>query len=134
LPSEPYLFGVWEGEMSVIEERADGDPATPPFQGERFPFRVDIKNTNLIFYFRGQDGWLPIGDGSDLRLNQAGRSAIVVAALPAGELTETWMLNLVRWDEATLLVYLSRLLSRDGANSQPPVSFGAIGQMTRLEE
>jgi hypothetical protein len=131
LPSQPFLTGIWEGTMTVVEDKGQGSPMLPPFQGEQFPFRLDIRNTNLVFYFRTQDGWTGIGEGSDLRLNQEGRSAVVVASLPAGELAETWMINVARWDEQSITVYLSRVTSADGKNAQRPASFAAIGQMTR---
>lgn len=133
LPSQPFLTGIWEGTMSVIEDR-DGGPAVPPFQGEQFPFRLDIRNTNLVFYFRTQDGWTGIGEGSDLRLNQEGRSAIVVASLPAGDRSETWMLNVTRWDEQNIIVHLSRVTSADEKAGQAPQSFSALGQMQRVTQ
>lgn len=134
LPSQPFLTGIWEGTMAVIEERGDGPPKVPPFQGEQFPFRLDIRNTNLVFYFRTQDGWTGIGEGSDLRLNQEGRSAIVVASLPAGERSETWMLNVTRWDEENIIVHLSRVTSADEKAGQPPQTFSALGQMQRVRQ
>lgn len=134
LPSQPFLTGIWEGTMTVIEDKGQGSPMLPPFQGEQFPFRLDIRNTNLVFYFRAQDGWTGIGENSDLRLNQEGRSAIVVASLPAGELTETWMINVMRWDEQNITVYLSRVTSADQKGGQPPQSFAALGQMQRVKQ
>jgi hypothetical protein len=133
LPSQPYLFGVWEGVMTVVPQGDGGDPVVPPFEGEQFSFRLDIRDTNLVMLFPdGQGGWVGIGEGADLRLNQAGRSAIVVAAMSADEPTETWMLNLTRWDEETLAVYLSQLVSPDDANGQPARPFKAFAQMRRI--
>lgn len=132
LPSQPFLTGVWEGVMTVVLERGDNPPMQPPFQGEQFRFRLDIKNTNLVFYFRDQDRWVGIGEGRDLRLNQEDRSAIVVASLPAGDLTETWMLNVMRWDEENITVHLSRVTSADAKTAQRPASFGALGQLKRV--
>lgn len=134
LPSQPFLTGIWEGTMTVVEDKGQGSPALPPFQGEQFPFRLDIRNTNLVFYFRTQNGWTGIGEGSDLRLNQDGRSAIVVASLPAGELSETWMINVARWNEESITVYLSRVTSADEKAGRPPQSFAAIGQMQRVKQ
>jgi hypothetical protein len=131
-PSQPFLFGIWEGTMTVIDDAPEGSAAVPPFQGEQFPFRLDIRNTNLVMYFRTQDGWTGIGEGADLRLNQEGRSAIVVAQIPAGDLTETWMLNIARWDEENIAVHLSRITSADKGGSPPPASFTAFGQMKRV--
>lgn len=56
----------------------------------------------------------------------------MVAQLPAGELTETWMLNVTRWDEETIVVYLSQVTSADRKGSEPARSFGALGQMMRV--
>lgn len=134
LPSQPFLTGIWEGTMTVVEDKGQESTMLPPFQGEQFPFRLDIRNSNLVFFFRTQDGWTGIGEGSDLRLNQEGRSAIVVASLPAGELSETWMINVARWNEESITVYLSRVTSADEKAGQPPQSFAAIGQMTRVNQ
>lgn len=118
--------------MTVIVERGENPPMLPPFTGEQFLFRLDIRNTNLVFYFRDGDRWVGIGEGRDLRLNQQDRSAIVVASLPAGDVTETWMLNVARWDEETIAVYLSRVTSAHAPTSQRAASFGALGQLKRV--
>ena len=133
LPSQPYLYGVWEGVMTVVEQREDGDAAVAPFDGQRFAFRLDIRDTNLVMYFQqGPDQWVGIGEGADLRLNEQGRSAIVLAAMSQGDPTETWMLNLTRWNEESLTVYLSQVVSRNGESGAAPTTFGALGQMTRV--
>jgi hypothetical protein len=135
-PTQPFLFGLWEGTMTVVERRDEGDALLPPLQGEQFPFRLDIKNTNLVMYFRTQDGWFGIGEGSDLRLNQQDRSAIVIAAFPGEgtDPTETWTLNVARWNEDSIVVYLSQVTSANEGNGQPPVSFAAFGQMMRAAQ
>jgi hypothetical protein len=135
LPTTPYLFGVWEGVMTVVPPQESGAPLVAPFEGQQFGFRLDIRDTNLVLYLPdGQGGWFGIGEGSDLRLNDAGRSAIVVAALASGDPTETWMLNITRWDEENLAVFLSQLVSPDDANGAPAKPFKAYALMQRIEE
>ena len=134
LPSEPYLYGVWEGVLTVVEQREDGNPMLPPYNAQQFPFRLDIRDTNLVMFFQGGDGWVGIGEGADLRLNRQGRSAVVLVGMSAGDPTETWMLNLTRWDEETLTVYLSQVVSRNGATGEVPTTFGALGQLMRISD
>ena len=134
LPSQPYLYGVWEGVMTVVEQREPGNPMLPPFNAQQFPFRLDIRDTNLVMYFQGGDGWVGIGEGADLRLNEQGRSAIVLAAMSAGDPSETWMINVTRWNEQTLMVYLSQVVSRNGQTGDGPTTFGALGQMMKVSE
>ena len=120
--------------MTVVPQDAD-KPLVEPFDGQKFNFRLDIKDTNLVMYLQnGPDSWVGIGEGADLRLNQAGRSAIVIAALAAGDPTETWMLNITRWDEQNLAVFLTQLVSPDDANGQPARPFLAYGQMQRISQ
>ena len=127
LPSKPYLVGVWEGNMTVMEDR-EGNPMLPPFAAQQ-PFRLDIRETNLVMYFPTGDPsnpWLALGEGADLRLNQAERSAIVIAQVGQNP-TVTMMLNIVRWDEQNLTVYMSRV-----TGGEMPAAFGAMGQMKRV--
>lgn len=137
-PSLPFLFGVWEGAMTVIPERAEGGaPAVFPFEGQAMPLsRLNIRKTNLVLYFQGPDGSLQqMGEQLDFRLNEQGRSAVVIIALqPQGEggPTETWMVNIARWDEETIAVHVSRVTSGSGDAAQPPVSFAAFGQMRKV--
>jgi len=134
LPSTPYLFGEWEGVMTVAPQ-VDRNPMVEPLQGEQFTFRLDIRDTNLVMKFpNGQGGWAAIGEGADLRLNQQGRSAIVIAAMANGDPTETWMLNITRWDEENIAVFLSQVVSPDDTNGQPARPFKAFGKMQRISE
>ena len=135
LPTQPYLFGEWEGVMSVVPQQDSGNGVAYPFNGEQFQFRLDIRDTNLVMKFPdGQGGWAALGEGADLRLNQAGRSAIVIAAMANGDPTETWMLNVTRWDEENIAVFLSQLVSPDDGNGAPARPFKAFGFMQRISK
>ena len=140
LPTEPYLFGVWEGTMTIVPDRAEGSPPAVVGQGDQFPFRLNIRDTNLVMFFQvGPDEWRGIGENADLQLNRAGRSAVVIAAMSNGRdqdgnpiTTETWMLNIVRWNEELITVHLSQVKSKDPASGAAPTSFAAVGQMKRI--
>lgn len=134
LPSRPFLFGLWEGTMTVVQPNADGSPMLPPYSGEQFHFRLDIGESNLVMYFeQGENQWVAVGEGADLRLNEQGRSAIVMAVMSVEPVTQSRVFNIVRWDEQQLTVYLSQIISK-GPNGEPPTHFGAMGQMTRIEQ
>lgn len=134
LPTQPYLFGLWEGTMTVVQPGGDG-PMLPPFDGaSQSQFRLDIRDTNLVMYFpTGPDEWTPVGEGADLRLNEQGRSAIVMAGMRVDPFTETWVINVVRWDEENITVYLSRVMSPN-PDGTPATRIGALGQMKRIEQ
>ena len=135
LPTQPYLFGEWEGIMTVVPQQDVGAAVAYPFNGEQFQFRLAIGETNLVMKFPdGQGGWASIGEGADLRLNQAGRSAIVVAAMAVGDPTETWMLNIARFDELNIAVFLSQVVSPADTQGQPARPFKAFGQMQRISQ
>lgn len=135
LPTQPFLFGEWEGVMTVVPQQDDGAGLAYPFDGQQFMFRLAIGETNLVMKFSdNQGGWVPIGEGSDLRLNQAGRSAIVIAAMSDQEPTETWMLNITRWDEENISVFWSQLTSPAEANGAPANPVTAFGQMQRISQ
>jgi hypothetical protein len=108
-PSRPFLTGKWEGVMTGVGANADGSASVvPPMQAERgqVGFRLDIRGDNLVMHFQvGENQWQALGDNADLRLNDAGRSAIVIVNLGS----EVMMLNIVRWDEPTLVVHMSRV-------------------------
>jgi hypothetical protein len=139
LPTQPYLFGLWEGVMSVVPQQDDGNGLAYPFNTqEQFPFRLDIKDTNLVIHVPdGQGGFIPVGQDADLRLNQAGRSAIVIAAMSDGSdggPTDTWMLNITRWNEEQIAVYWSQVQSADAANGTPVRASKYFGFMERISQ
>ena len=139
LPTQPYLFGMWEGTMSVVPQQDDGNGLPYPFDTqEQFPMRLDIKDTNLVIHVPdGQGGFVPVGQGADLRLNQAGRSAIVIAAMSDGSNggpTDTWMLNITRWNEQQIAVFWSQVQSADAASGAPVRASKYFGFMERISQ
>lgn len=135
VPSRPFLTGKWEGVMTLVGPQPDGSPTiAPPFEGGQFGFRLDIRQTNLVMYFQSGADWIAFGEGQDLRLNEQGRNSIVIAALPAGatgNLIETMMLNISRWDEETITVHMSRVTQADEASGQPASSVNSMGRFGR---
>jgi hypothetical protein len=139
-PSRPFLQGQWEGVMTGVGAQPDGSPSlTPPFDAARgqYGFRLNIRATNLVMYFQGADGnWIALGAGEndDLRTNEQGRSAIVITALGgANGGIEAMMLNIVRWNEDTIAVHMSRVTGAgpDGGALPPPVN--SMGILNRAE-
>jgi hypothetical protein len=108
-PSRPFLTGKWEGIMTAVGANPDGSTSVvPPMQegAGQYGFRLDIRGDNLVMHFQvAADQWQAVGEGADLRLNDVGRSAIVIAGLGA----EAMMLNITRWDEDSIVVHMSRV-------------------------
>jgi hypothetical protein len=100
-------------------------------QGAQYGFRLDIRQTNLEMYFQNGTDWIGLGEGQDLRLNEAGRNSIVITALPAGNAIETMMLNITRWDEDTIVVHMSRVSGADEANGKAASTINSIGRFGR---
>lgn len=135
-PSRPFLQGKWEGVMTGVGANPDGSPTElPPFDPARgqFGFRLDIRATNLVMYFQNGDQWIGLGEGLDLRTNELGRSAVVIAALPAQNGgREAMMLNIVRWNETTIAVFMSRVTGA-GPNGDMPTSLTTMGIFNRAQ-
>ena len=136
-PSRPYLTGKWEGVMTGIGAELDGSPSmVPPFDEARgqFGFRLDIRETNLVMYFRNGDQWISLGEGQDLRTNEQGRSAIAVTSVNAANGgIEAMVLNIMLWNEETIAVHMSRVTGAgpDGGPLSPPVnSMGFLDRAT----
>jgi hypothetical protein len=134
-PSRPLLTGKWEGVMTGVGAQTDGSASlVPPFDAQRgqYGFRLDIRQTNLVMYFQNGDQWIGLGEGQDLRLNEQGRTSIVITALQgANGGIEAMMLNIVRWNEDTIAVHMSRVTGAgpDGGQLPPPVnSMGLLGR------
>jgi hypothetical protein len=114
--------------MTGIGAPPDGSSSvTPPFDAARgqYGFRLDIRQTNLVMYFQNGDQWIALGEGQDLRTNEQGRSAIVITALNGSNGgIEAMMLNIVRWNETTIAVQMSRVTGAgpDGGALPPPVN------------
>jgi hypothetical protein len=83
-------------------------------------------------YFRNGDQWISLGEGQDLRTNEQGRSAVAITALNAANGgIETVMLNIVRWNEDSIAVHISRV-SGAGPNGGPlPPSVDSMGILER---
>lgn len=133
--SRPFLQGDWEGVLTAVGPEADGSPSIlPPFQAARgqVGFRLAIGETNLVMYFQNGSDWVALGEGQDLRLNQAGRSSIVITALPATENSiETMMLNIMRWEEDAILVHMSRVTGADEKAGTGPGVVNLMGLLGR---
>ena len=133
LPSRPFLTGKWEGVLTGVGPNADGSPSmVPPMQPERgqVGFRLDIRGDNLVMYFQSGDNWIGLGEGQDFRLNDVDRSAIVITALAAaGGAIESMMLNIVRWDEESIVIHMSRVTG--AAGGQGPQLVNLMGSMTK---
>lgn len=132
-PSRPFLTGKWEGVMTGVGPLPDGSPSVaPPLDPQRgqYGYRLDIRQTNLVMQFQNGDQWISFGEGQDLRLNEQGRSAVVIAALgaPNGGI-ETMMINIVRWNEDTIAVHVSRVTG--GAGGEPPPPVNSMGILNR---
>lgn len=127
-PSRPYLTGKWEGVMTRVGAEDDGSPsAVPPFDNTRdqYGFRLDIRERNLVMYFQSGDQWISLCEGQDLRTNEQGRSAVVITALNAANGgIETMVLNIMRWNEDTIAVHMSRVSGAgpNGGELPPPVN------------
>lgn len=134
--SRPFLQDTWQGVLTAVG--LDGDPTPgvyPPFPndpGRQLGFQLAIGQTNLVLYLQNGENWIPIGEGQDLRLNDEGRSSIVITALPAGEAIEVWVLNIMRWEEHTLLVHLSRTTGANEAAQQGPGVLNLMGILNRV--
>ena len=132
-PSRPYLTGKWEGVMTGVGPQADGSPSiAPPLDPQRgqYGYRLDIRPTNLVMQFQSGDQWIAFGEGLDLRLNEQGRTAVVIAALNAQNGGfETMMINIVRWNEDTIAVHVSRVTG--GAGGEPPPPVNSMGILNR---
>jgi hypothetical protein len=134
MPSRPFLQGKWEGVMTVVAAQPDGSPTiSPPMQGAgQYGFRLDIRQTNLVMYFQNGDQWIGLGEGQDLRLNEAGRNSIVITALqPSANSIETMMLNITRWDEDTIAVHMSRVSSPDAEAGTSVSTINSFGRFQR---
>lgn len=134
-PSRPFLTGKWEGIMTGVGPLADGSPAVlPPFDAQRgtYGYRLDIGATNLVMQFQDGNGqWISFGEGQDLRLNEQGRTAIVIAALGASNGgIDAMMINIVRWDEDTIAVHVSRVTGAAGGDL-PPAPVNSMGRLNR---
>lgn len=129
-PSRPFLTGKWQGVMTAVQAEADGSPhVMPPIEGPgQIGFRLDIRADNLVLYFQSGDQWAGIGEGLDLRTYEQGRSAITTVALPAGENLEVMQLNIVRYDEDTIGVFMTRVTG--GAQ---PSAITMLGRLTRAD-
>jgi hypothetical protein len=137
-PSRPFLTGKWEGVMTGVGANADGSTAiVPPFDPQRgqVGFRLDIRQTNLVMYFQNGAEWIGVGEGQDLRTNEQGRSAIVITAFPVPSgAREAIMLNIVRWNEETIAVYMSRVTGVDpNGGGSPPAPINLMGILNRAE-
>jgi len=134
--SRPYLTGKWEGVMTGVGPAATGAPAAvPPFDQTRgqYGFRLEIRQTNLVMYFQGADGWIPLGnaEGADLRTNEKDRTAVVITALGANDgAIDTMMLNIVRWTEDSIIVHMSRVQG-PGNDGQVPPPVNSMGILNR---
>jgi hypothetical protein len=135
--SRPFLQDTWQGVLTAVG--LDGDPRPgvyPPFPndpGRQLGFQLAIAQTNLVLYLQNGENWIPIGEGQDLRLNDEGRSSIVITALPAGgDAIEVWLLNIMRWEEDTLLVHLSRTTGANEAAQQGPAVLNLMGLLDRV--
>jgi hypothetical protein len=135
LLSRPFLTGVWEGVMTGVGAQPDGSPSvTPPFDAARgqYRFRLNIGTTNLVMYFQNGDQWIGLGEGQDLRTNEQGRSAIVSTSLQAANgATEALMLNIVRWDELTIAVQMSRVTGAGPRGGALPLPVNSMGILNR---
>lgn len=137
-PSKPFLTGKWEGVMTVVGPEADGSPSVlPPMEAARgqFGYRLDIRQTNLVMYFQQGSDWIGMGEGLDLRLNQEGRSSVVIAQLRGSnpDSIEVMMLNIVRWDEDTLAVFMSRQTGAGSSGTEPPQPLVFFGRLNRAD-
>jgi hypothetical protein len=136
--SRPFLQDTWQGVLTAVG--LDGDPVPgvyPPFPndpGRQLGFRLAIGQTNLVMYLQNGDQWIPIGEGQDLRLNDQGRSSIVITALPGGATgnqIEVWLLNIMRWQEDSLLVHLSRTTGANPDENLGPSVLNLMGLLDR---
>ena len=136
-PSRPFLVGKWEGIMTGVGPLADGSASeVPPFDPARgqYGFRLDIRETNLVMYFQQGEQWIGLGEGQDLRTNEQGRSAIVITALNAQNGgVEAMMLNIVRWNEDTIAVQMSRVSGAGPSGGELPPSINSMGFLNRAQ-
>ena len=136
-PSRPYLRGKWEGVMTAIGEEPDGAPSVvPPFDEARgrYGFRLDIRETTLVMYFQNGSNWIPLGEGQDLRTNEQGRSAVVITTLGnANGGIEVMMLNIVRWNEGTIAVHMSRVIGAAPGGGTVPTQMSSMGILDRAQ-
>ena len=134
--SRPLLTGRWGGVMTAVGLQGDPAPGVfPPFPndpGRQLGFQLAIEQTNLVIYLQNGENWIPIGEGQDLRLNDQGRSSIVITALPAGNAIEVWLLNIMRWKEDSLLVHLSRTTGADESAQLAPSVLNLMGELERI--
>jgi hypothetical protein len=124
--------------MTGVGPLADGSPsAVPPFDQARgqYGYRLEIRQTNLVMYFQGADGWIALGngEGQDLRTNEKDRTAVVITALNAqnGGI-DTMMLNIVRWTEDSIIVHMSRVTGA-GTTGEVPPPVNSMGILNRAD-
>jgi hypothetical protein len=110
--------------------------SVPPFDAARgqYGFRLDIRQTNLVMYFQNGDQWIGLGEGQDLRTNEQGRSAVVITALNGSNGgIEAMMLNIVRWNEETIAVHMSRVTGAGPSGGALPPPINSMGILNRAE-
>jgi hypothetical protein len=136
-PSRPFLTGKWEGVMTGVGANPDGSSTSvPPFDAARgqYGFRLDIRQTNLVMHFQNGDQWIGLGEGQDLRTNEQGRSAVVITALNGSNGgIEAMMLNIVRWNEETIAVHMSRVTGAGPSGGALPPPINSMGILNRAE-
>jgi len=137
-PSRPFLTGKWAGVLTVVDAPGLPDEVIPPFPtdpGRQLGFRLDIAQTNLTMQLQAaENNWIEIGRDADLRTNEQGRTAVVVTALgnPAQPPLETMVLNIVRWDEDTIGVFMSRVTTLQEGQEEPQhLTF--LGRLNRAD-
>ena len=124
--------------MTGIGALADGSTAVvPPFDAARgqYGFRLDIRATNVVMYFQSGDQWIGLGEGQDLRMNPPdGRGTVVITALGAQNGgVEAMMLNIVRWNETTIAVAMTRVTGAGSNGGALPPSVNSMGVLNRAE-